>query len=231
MLLIFAGLSAIKNLRYERAINAREDRLNSFMRGLYEVIQGHNPDYVYEELSVTYDIHGSGKDAVSIKYRIRAGSDPVFVKRITYGVTADGEARNSMADLRITTRTDPNTEVKILPLDESDKRSLVGAMFFMPPIRNEVRTVVLNHEWEGMWNSLRERGEDQGFTGLEKAADLYEIKIIFPRKVTHAEFSHRAPLDGEVDQGEERGRFYLTWRKERANPGEYNFGLRATFRS
>jgi len=237
-----AGITDIQ----ERLVHERDDVQKELQRALVRAndsealikmvsrasrafIDSMNVEHDYAVFAVKYIVDPGGNDRWLRRYVIEAGAEPIRVlKGIVVGAQGERvDGVGTLTELSIKIRASTG-EATFLPfMDEPNRaRKWEGAILFTPRIEpGKQRILEVNGAWPGVWNDLRETGEDVGTLSISKPARELRIEVAFPESwkldlvpITYPNIGHSEIAEAEDTGAKQRK---VIWHMNNATTGTY----------
>jgi hypothetical protein len=168
-------------------------------------------------------------DRVEIEYVIEATDVPISYLTDALGATADAGGEKTFDALAVESFTDAACSIRVVPLESHNRRVMTIGVYLWPPVEPSVRRRLgLRYQWDGMWNPLRNVGEDEGIVTVSvQLTDRLEIELVLPPGSADAELLTDGGGAGKVETVQHGGRPVLRWIISPAAPGPYPYRIRA----
>lgn len=204
---------------------------NRLLSGLDRATAGSHADYT-EDVDQIWFVDREGQDRGLIRYRtwVTPG-DSMAWRRVK--VFATTPRQPSVRTMRLVAKEE-GEEIEAFRVKEGGG-FVDYVVFFSRPISagDNGREWSIEFAWPGMWDELRDRGEDQCSLDFTQPAETASIRLVFPRGEPEApsQFLRRHPRRGTQTAEEYDGSPSLLWRFGPCGPGNtYRADVRARLR-
>jgi hypothetical protein len=195
----FLGLGLILLLIRSYGGGRAKERLEGFQRSLDKATRASSATFSEDLRIVHYVGKTSEGDRTVWTCDTKATADQRLVWR-SFGPGATGSSlrHETFDDIKARVEAlDPDTSVELVPTREG-ANGLRALVLFMPHVTDRPRRWRLSYEWHGLWDPLRDKGEDSGFVDLTYDASILQITIVFPAGSSEMKFEAREPQVGTV---------------------------------
>lgn len=177
----------------------------------------------YEEsMDQIWYIEPDGADRGSVKYETRATHpDSMAWRRVKLFATADLPTPSIQRMDFIASEAVAGETEAFRVMEGGGLADYV--VFFRTPITSAAtRTWTVRYRWPGLWDPLRQLGEDQCVLSFSKPGDRGSIRVVFPAGTSDPpqQFLRRTPNVGVERFDEHEGRPSLVWEFGPCSPGQ-----------
>lgn len=229
--LLVLALALLAAREFDRSRYDRRALVRDMRKVLTSVVRGDGHPFL-EEMTIHYVIGTSAKgDRVHRRMTTRAAEGHLLRWRTIKERLPDWPGARRLTPRRVKL-TMPGLETRhhrLVPL-ESDRDTLYLCVAFLPPIEGtEAVEWSMSYRWPGVWNRLRQHGEDHQSLALLSGPFWTRLEVIFdfPPGTTDIRFTQELPPGGQPSSGEVNGRPRLGWVSEAPQVGRFRFDFAA----
>lgn len=189
--------------------------------GLERATASSHADYE-ESIDQVWYLEPDGRDRASTTYETKVlNQDSIAWRRVKLYATANLPTPTAL-EMGLTAVEAVAGETEAFRVKEGGGLADYVVFFRSPITEAEARGWAVTYRWPGLWDPLRQLGEDQCELGFSKPGRRGSIRLVFPADMADPPrtFLRRTPNDGTERYEDYEGRPSLVWEFGPCSPGQ-----------